>query len=110
VVLLGFAEKKSPLKIEMVDFWTFRLKTTSKQVRSASAPLGTLSIISKSHLLKKLRVCCYIFLCYLGFAPKGLNPEVASMLGAAVRYRRATAGSSHDDAYPGNSALHTGKI
>ena len=32
MVLLGFTEKKSPSKIEMVDFWTFRLKTTSKQV------------------------------------------------------------------------------
>jgi hypothetical protein len=32
VIFLGFVEKKSPLKIEMVDFWTFRLKTTSKQV------------------------------------------------------------------------------
>jgi len=32
VVLLGFAEKKSSSKVEMVDFWTFWLKTTSKQV------------------------------------------------------------------------------
>jgi len=34
VVFLGFVGKNSPLKIEMVDFWTFRLKTTSKQVAS----------------------------------------------------------------------------
>jgi hypothetical protein len=29
---LGFVEKKSSSKVEMVDFWTFWLKTTSKQV------------------------------------------------------------------------------
>ena len=42
VVFLGFADKKSPLKIEMVGLWTFRLKTTSKQVlyRNTSAPRG----------------------------------------------------------------------
>jgi hypothetical protein len=38
------------------------------------------------------------------------NPVVANIFGAASRYRRATVGSSHDDAHPGNSALHTGKI
>jgi hypothetical protein len=38
------------------------------------------------------------------------NPEVAKILGAAARYRRATVGSSHVDARPDNSALHTGKI
>jgi hypothetical protein len=31
------------------------------------------------------------------------NPEVAIIFGAAVRYRRATVGSSHDDAHPDNS-------
>jgi hypothetical protein len=36
-----------------------------------------------------------------------LNPEVAIIFGAAARYRRATVGSSHDDAHPDNSALHT---
>jgi hypothetical protein len=39
-----------------------------------------------------------------------LNPEVAIIFGAAARYRRATAGSSHDDAHPDNSTLHTGAI
>jgi hypothetical protein len=38
------------------------------------------------------------------------NPEVAIMFGAAVRYCRATVGSSHDDAHPDNSTLHTGAI
>ena len=36
------------------------------------------------------------------------NPEVIIMLCKAARYRRATFGSSHDDAHPGNSMLHTG--
>jgi hypothetical protein len=35
------------------------------------------------------------------------NPEVAIILGAAARYRRATVGSSHDDAHPDTSTLHT---
>jgi hypothetical protein len=41
-------------------------------------------------------------------AKERLNPEVASIFGAAARYRRATVGSSHDDAHPDNSSLHTG--
>jgi hypothetical protein len=36
------------------------------------------------------------------------NPEVAIIIGAAARYRRAAVGSSHDDAHPDNSTLHTG--
>jgi len=36
------------------------------------------------------------------------NPEVAMIFGAAARYRRATVGSSNDDAHPDNSTLHTG--
>jgi hypothetical protein len=35
------------------------------------------------------------------------NPEVAIIFGAAASYRRASAGSSHDDAHPDNSTLHT---
>jgi hypothetical protein len=35
------------------------------------------------------------------------NPKVAIMSGAAARHRRATAGSSHDDAHPDNLTLHT---
>jgi hypothetical protein len=38
------------------------------------------------------------------------NPEVATIFGAAAFYRRATVGSSHDDAHPDNSALHTGAV
>ena len=38
------------------------------------------------------------------------NPEVAIIFGAAARYRRATVGSSHDDAHPDNSTLHTGAV
>jgi hypothetical protein len=35
------------------------------------------------------------------------NPEVAIIFSAAAHYRRATVGSSHDDAHPDNSTLHT---
>jgi hypothetical protein len=35
------------------------------------------------------------------------NPEVAIMFEAAARYRRASACSSHEDAHPDNSTLHT---
>jgi hypothetical protein len=38
------------------------------------------------------------------------NPELANIFGVAARYRRATIGSSHDEAHPDKSALHTGKI
>jgi hypothetical protein len=38
------------------------------------------------------------------------NPEVAIILGAAARYRRATAGRSHGDLHPYSSALHTGAV
>jgi hypothetical protein len=38
------------------------------------------------------------------------NPEVAIIFGAAARYRRATVGSSHNDAHPDNSTLHTGAV
>jgi hypothetical protein len=38
------------------------------------------------------------------------NPEVAIISGAAARYHRATVGSSHDDAHPDNSTLHTGAV
>jgi hypothetical protein len=38
------------------------------------------------------------------------NPQVAIIFGAAARYRRATVGSSHDDAHPDNSTLHTGAV
>jgi hypothetical protein len=39
-----------------------------------------------------------------------LSPEVAIIFGAGARYRRATVGSSHDDAHPYNSTLHTGAV
>jgi hypothetical protein len=38
------------------------------------------------------------------------NSEVAIIFGAAARYRRASVGSSHDDAHPDNSALQTGAV
>jgi hypothetical protein len=38
------------------------------------------------------------------------NTEVAIIFGAPARYRRATVGSSHDDAHPDNSKLHTGLV
>jgi hypothetical protein len=36
--------------------------------------------------------------------------EVAIIFGAATRYRGAKVGSSHDDAHPDNSTLHTGAV
>jgi hypothetical protein len=41
---------------------------------------------------------------------KHWNLEVAIIFGAAARYRRTTDGSSHDDAHPDNSTLHTGAV
>jgi hypothetical protein len=38
------------------------------------------------------------------------NPEVAIIFGTAARYRRATVGRSHNDAYPENLKLHTGAV
>jgi hypothetical protein len=37
-------------------------------------------------------------------------PEVATILGAAARYRRAAIGSSRNDAHPDNSALQAGAV
>jgi len=37
-------------------------------------------------------------------------PEVATILGAAARYRRAAIGSSRNDAHPDNSALYAGAV
>jgi hypothetical protein len=41
---------------------------------------------------------------------KRWNPEVAIIFGAALRYRRATVGSSHNGAHPDNLTLHTGAV
>jgi hypothetical protein len=38
------------------------------------------------------------------------NPEVAIIFGTAARYRRATIGSSFDDAHPDDSTLHMGMV
>jgi hypothetical protein len=38
------------------------------------------------------------------------HPEVVIIFGAAARYQRLTVGSSHDDAHPDNSTLHTGAV
>jgi hypothetical protein len=38
------------------------------------------------------------------------NPEVVNIFCAVARYRRATVGSSHDDAHPDNSKQLAGKI
>jgi len=38
------------------------------------------------------------------------NTEVTTIIGASARYRQAKVCSSHDDAHPGNSALHTGTV
>jgi hypothetical protein len=44
------------------------------------------------------------------YAQERFNPEVAITLGAEARYCRATVGSSHGDARPDNSTLHTGAV
>jgi hypothetical protein len=41
---------------------------------------------------------------------KRRNPEVAIILSTAAPYRQATKGSSHDDARPDSSMLHTGVV
>jgi hypothetical protein len=38
------------------------------------------------------------------------NPKFVNVFRAAARYRRAAVGSSHDDAHPDNSMLHTVKV
>jgi hypothetical protein len=50
-------------------------------------------------------------LCDIGCAPaqESWEPEVANLVGAAARYRRAKVFGSHDGALPDNSALHKGK-
>jgi hypothetical protein len=53
---------------------------------------------------KNFAIFSQSFLCTQG----RWNPERASMLGAAARYRQAIVGSSHDDAHPDNSTLHMG--
>jgi hypothetical protein len=55
-------------------------------------------------------VGCYFFLRSWLCTQERLNPELVNIFGAEVRYRRAKVGSSHDDAQPHNSTLHTGKI
>jgi hypothetical protein len=74
------------------------------------SPLEQLSKISKSHLekscasaaLKKVRS----WLCN----QERWYPELVNTFGASARYRRATVGSSYDDAHLDNSTLITGKI
>jgi hypothetical protein len=44
------------------------------------------------------------------FTQERWNPEVAIKFGAAARYRRATVGSSHDDAHPDDPTLHPGAV
>jgi hypothetical protein len=41
-------------------------------------------------------------LCILAVQPRALDPERVNIYGAAARYRRATVGSSYDDARPDN--------
>jgi hypothetical protein len=55
---------------------------------------------------EKAKKLCIEWLC----TQERLNPEVVSIFGTAARYRRATVGSSHDDAHPDNSAQHKGNF
>jgi hypothetical protein len=57
-----------------------------------------------------LRVSGYFSVRFWLCTQERLNPEVASIFGAAARYRRATVGSSHDDAHPDSLTLQTDKI
>ena len=41
---------------------------------------------------------------------EGLNLDVVNIFGAAARYHQVAVGSSHDDAHPDNSTLHTGAV
>jgi hypothetical protein len=50
-----------------------------------------------------MSIICVEWMC----TQERLNPEVANIFSAAARYHQATVGSSHDDAYPDNSALLT---
>jgi hypothetical protein len=49
-----------------------------------------------------MSVFCVVWLC----TQERWKQEVAIILDAAARYRRATVGSSHNDAHSDNSALH----
>jgi hypothetical protein len=51
-------------------------------------------------------ILCAVWLC----TQERWNPKVDIIFGAAARFRRATYGSSHYDAHPDNSALHTGAV
>jgi len=50
------------------------------------------------------------FFSILAVHPRALEPRSRQKIGAAARYRRATANSSHDGAHPDNSAVNIGKI
>ena len=89
------------------------LNTTAKYTRDAHrapprvtawAPLNY--VPARRRRLKQLLKLCIEWL----RTQERWNPEVAIILDAAARYRRAKVGSSHDDAHPDNSTLHTGKI
>jgi hypothetical protein len=75
-----------------------------------SSPLEQLIIIPKNHRKKVVRRLLKNIELSLLCNQERLSPELVSILCSAARYRRATVCSSHDDAHPDNSALHTGKI
>ena len=82
-------------------------------VRGAALPSGTveynLEQPSEKSFASVFLFCARSWLC----TQERWSPEVVSIFGAAARYRRATVGSSHDDAHPDNStlhALHTGAV
>jgi hypothetical protein len=73
-------------------------------------PLEQMSTIPKNHrkiiLRRLLKKIVRSLLC----TQERWNPELVKIFGTAARYRRATVGSSKNDARPDNSTLHTGKI
>jgi hypothetical protein len=80
-------------------------------VRGADLPSETAECNLEQPPEKYLRVSGLSFLMQSWLCTREhLNPEVVNIFYAAARYRRATVCSSHNDAHPDNSALHTGKF
>ena len=107
-----FTAKAAKLQDDSVDF-AARLSVQIWDLRACAvkpSPLEQLSIISNSHRKKNCTSAAKKKLRSWLCTQERWNPEVVNIFGPVARLRRATAGSSHDDAHPDNSALHTGKL
>jgi hypothetical protein len=74
-----------------------------------ASPLGQLRIISRNHR-KKCASAAKSFARSWPCTQGCWNQVLFNIFGAAARYRRASVGSSHNDAHPDNSTLHTAKF